>query len=250
MSDETERLLSELRNKGRAVWTHPNRQDLANRIGEAITALEAENARLREDSEIAPAPAGVDEAMVERSPDRCTQSGERVMDDILEVVAKHVGKTSNLYRFIRDDLATLSRPAGGEWVMVPKHIHVSPDRWEAAQFAFGGPGSNADEPFYDCTLWVGEIENDDGSKTHGLHVSCDECPEEGSITLSEFPEAPTPHGGELTDEQIGRALDTRMGLDHILRQLVRGGTMTIGYSKADVVRALLAAITASQKDAS
>jgi hypothetical protein len=70
--------------------------------------------------------------------------------------------------------------------LVPSKMHVSPEQWNAAQFAFGGPGSNEGEPFYDCTLWVGKIENDDGSKTNGLHVSCNECPEEGSITLSEF----------------------------------------------------------------
>lgn len=77
------------------------------------------------------------------------------------------------------------------YAVVPAKMYVSPEQWDAAQFAFGGPGSNAGEPFYACTLWIGEIENDDGSKTHGLHVSCDECPEEGSITLSEFASPPT-----------------------------------------------------------
>jgi len=81
------------------------------------------------------------------------------------------------------------------FAIVPSKMYVSPEQWDAAQFAFGGPGSNAGEPFYDCTLWVGEIENDDGSKTHGLHVSCDECPEEGSITLSEFSAPPTNQQG-------------------------------------------------------
>lgn len=46
----------------------------------------------------------------------------------------------------------------------------------------------------------------------------------------------------LTDEAIERALDTRLGLDHTLRQLIRGDTAAVGYGKTDVVRALLAAL--------
>lgn len=76
------------------------------------------------------------------------------------------------------------------YVLVPKNIFVEAESWEAAQFSFGGPGTGEGEEFMSCTLWFGDIDNDDGSKTHGLHVSCDECPEEGSITLSEFAVAP------------------------------------------------------------
>lgn len=74
--------------------------------------------------------------------------------------------------------------------LVPQRIPVEGDAWKLAQASFGGPGTNSsfdpEEPFLDCTLYVGEIELDDGSKVHGLHVSCDECPEEGMITLSAF----------------------------------------------------------------
>ncbi|HEY3434276.1 MAG TPA: hypothetical protein VGK41_01350 [Solirubrobacterales bacterium] len=51
-------------------------------------------------------------------------------------------------------------------------------------------------------------------------------------------------GGELTDERIERALDTPVGLDHTLRKLIRGDTVAVGYSKADVVRKLLQALAA------
>lgn len=89
-----------------------------------------------------------------------------------------------------DSMHTLVRPDG--WTLVPERIGIQPEAWEAAQFVFGGPGTSEDDPFYPCTLWVGEIEDDDGNKVHGLHVSCDECPEEGSVTLAEFalPEPP------------------------------------------------------------
>lgn len=76
--------------------------------------------------------------------------------------------------------------------LVPASFHIDKDAWEAAQFAFGGPGAGEGEEFMDCTAWIGDIENDDGSKTHGLHIQCNECPEEGSITIAEFGAAPTP----------------------------------------------------------
>lgn len=61
--------------------------------------------------------------------------------------------------------------------------------------------------------------------------------------LKEAPTAaPAGEAVALTDEAIERALDTPLGLDHTLRQLVRGDTMPVGYSKAHVVRALLTAL--------
>ena len=81
---------------------------------------------------------------------------------------------------------------GDDFVVVARQMHVDADAWEAASFAFGGPGTGEGEAYMDCTLWIGEVEQDDGSKLHGLHVSCNECPEEGSITLSTFPTITTP----------------------------------------------------------
>jgi hypothetical protein len=45
---------------------------------------------------------------------------------------------------------------------------------------------------------------------------------------------------DVSDGAIERALDAKIGLDHTLRQLIRGDTMAVGFSKADVVRSLLA----------
>lgn len=72
------------------------------------------------------------------------------------------------------------------FALVPTKMYVDADAWESASFAFGGPATGEGEAYRDCTLWVGEVEQDDGSKLHGLHVSCDECPEEGCITLAQF----------------------------------------------------------------
>ena len=50
-----------------------------------------------------------------------------------------------------------------------------------------------------------------------------------------------PAGG-LSDARIEAALDTNLGLDYTLRQLIRGDTFAVGYAKVDVVRALLNAL--------
>ena len=95
---------------------------------------------------------------------------------------------------------------GGE--VVPARFLIEKDAWEAAQFAFGGPGTGEGEEFMDCTAWVGDIENDDGSKTYGLHIQCDECPEEGSITLAEFKALQPPQPvRSVSDEDVEAAMD-------------------------------------------
>ena len=112
-----------------------------------------------------------------------------------DYVAGHNKVLAQVTETLRASTAGAPKPAGAVpegYALVPAKMYVSPEQWDAAQFAFGGPGTDEGEGFYDCTLWVGEIENDDGSKTHGLHVSCDECPEEGSITLSSLPAACDP----------------------------------------------------------
>ncbi|WP_144422896.1 hypothetical protein [Xanthomonas arboricola] len=71
------------------------------------------------------------------------------------------------------------------WVLVPQNFQITAEDWEAAAFHFGGPGVTEDENYLGSTAWIGEIDNEnDGSKTYGLHISCNECPEEGSITLA------------------------------------------------------------------
>lgn len=47
---------------------------------------------------------------------------------------------------------------------------------------------------------------------------------------------------QVSDSRIEAALDTKLGLDHTLRQLIRGDTMAVGFGKVDVVRALLQAL--------
>jgi len=72
------------------------------------------------------------------------------------------------------------------FVLTPEKFGIPADVWKGIEFVIGGPGTGEDEPYLDSTAWVGDLVQDDGSKVHGLHLSCDECPEEGSVTLAEF----------------------------------------------------------------
>lgn len=81
-----------------------------------------------------------------------------------------------------------SIPAG--FALVPERFGIPADVWQAAALSFGGPGSGEDELYMDCTAWIGKVISDDGSNLYGLHLSCDECPEEGSVTLAKFAASP------------------------------------------------------------
>ncbi|WP_286075640.1 hypothetical protein [Stenotrophomonas sp. 59] len=75
-------------------------------------------------------------------------------------------------------------PAG--FVLVPEKFGIPAEVWEGVEFVIGGPGTGEGEAYLDSTAWVGDLLQDDGSAVYGLHLSCDECPEEGSVTLSVF----------------------------------------------------------------
>jgi len=75
-------------------------------------------------------------------------------------------------------------PAG--FVLVPEKFGIPADVWEGVEFVIGGPGTGEGEAYLDSTAWIGDLMQDDGSSIYGLHLSCDECPEEGSVTLSVF----------------------------------------------------------------
>ena len=98
------------------------------------------------------------------------------------------------------------------WALVPKQFSIPAEAWDAAAFAYGGPATGEGEPHLDCTAWIGEVVGDDGERAHGLQISCDECPEEGSITLAEFPAAPEQRAALAEQQDAGDA-------DHIERRL-------------------------------
>ena len=65
-----------------------------------------------------------------------------------------------------------------------------------------GDGDQMFGDYTDGRLWVGDLEGDDGEKTHGLHIMTEEYPEEGSSTLIEFPRAELPSYDEDNERQI------------------------------------------------
>lgn len=101
--------------------------------------------------------------------------------------------------------ATLS-PAGGGVVsapegfaLVPQEIHLSAAEIELINGMCGdGNEDGGYGPYQDGTLYIGYAQQDDGSKIYGLHISCDECPEEGVTTLAEFakPQANSQEGSK------------------------------------------------------
>jgi len=100
--------------------------------------------------------------------------------------------------------AALSAPSHGEqvrdgWKLVPERMHLSREAIESITAHCGDGQEDAGYgPYSDGVLWVGEIEEEDGAKTYGLHIATTDYPEEGSTTLVEFaaPSAASQKGGE------------------------------------------------------
>lgn len=65
-----------------------------------------------------------------------------------------------------------------------------------------GDGDQMFGDYTDGLLWVGDLEGDDGEKTHGLHIMTEEYPEEGSSTLIEFPRADLPAYDEAKEREL------------------------------------------------
>lgn len=72
--------------------------------------------------------------------------------------------------------------------LVPSQFVVSKQAIEGIYFTCGGDdeATTTDERWCEGVAWVGDIEEDDGTKRHGLHLMSAEYPEEGSITITHF----------------------------------------------------------------
>lgn len=96
---------------------------------------------------------------------------------------------------------TASAPSHGEQVrevvpegyaLVPERMHLSREAIESITAHCGDGQEDAGYgPYSDGVLWVGQIEEEDGSKTYGLHIATADYPEQGSTTLVEFSAAPS-----------------------------------------------------------
>lgn len=97
-----------------------------------------------------------------------------------------------LYRSIEtpatdDFLAEVRASAIPEgYVLVPQQIFLEPSDIESICSQCGDGHESGYGDFTDGLLWVGNIQRDDGSIVHGLHISSADYSEEGGVTVCEF----------------------------------------------------------------
>lgn len=72
------------------------------------------------------------------------------------------------------------------YVLVPQQIFLEPSDIESICSQCGDGHESGFGDFTDGLLWVGNIQRDDGSIVHGLHISSADYPEEGGVTVCEF----------------------------------------------------------------
>ncbi|HHT4113601.1 TPA: hypothetical protein ACTYZW_001295 [Citrobacter freundii] len=72
------------------------------------------------------------------------------------------------------------------YVLVPQQIFLDPSDIESICSQCGDGHESGYGDFTDGLLWVGNIQRDDGSIVHGLHISSADYTEEGGVTIYEF----------------------------------------------------------------
>ncbi|WP_238817580.1 hypothetical protein [Citrobacter freundii] len=72
------------------------------------------------------------------------------------------------------------------YVLVPQQIFLDPSDIESICSQCGDGHESGYGDFTDGLLWVGNIQRDDGSIVHGLHISSSDYSEEGGVTICEF----------------------------------------------------------------
>lgn len=72
------------------------------------------------------------------------------------------------------------------YVLVPQQIFLDPSDIESICSQCGDGHESGYGDFTDGLLWVGNIQHDDGSIVHGLHISSADYTEEGGVTVYEF----------------------------------------------------------------
>jgi len=72
------------------------------------------------------------------------------------------------------------------YTLVPQQISLDPSDIESICSQCGDGNEFGHGDFTDGLLWVGNIQRDDGSIVHGLHISSADYSEEGGVTVCEF----------------------------------------------------------------
>ncbi|EBG6974413.1 hypothetical protein FJB96_14950 [Salmonella enterica subsp. enterica] len=128
-------------------------------------ALAAENAALKES----------EREFNEYCRQECENAGDTWVDDFTETQATDA--------FLAEVRAS-AIPEG--YVLVPQQIFLDPSDIESICSQCGDGHESGYGDFTDGLLWVGNIQRDDGSIVHGLHISSADYTEEGGVMVCEF----------------------------------------------------------------
>ncbi|EAW8145515.1 hypothetical protein HM10_02070 [Salmonella enterica] len=107
---------------------------------------------------------------------------ERAMMAAYNILRKSVG-TPATDAFLAEVRAS-AIPEG--YALVPQQIFLEPSDIELICSQCGDGHESGHGDFTDGLLWVGNIQRDDGSIVHGLHISSADYTEEGGVTVCEF----------------------------------------------------------------
>ncbi|EAU4927203.1 hypothetical protein EA958_04780 [Salmonella enterica] len=146
---------------------------------EKFSALAAENAGLKHAMAVTLEHVSVTDAV---------QAGVAAMiiNDAL-----HHSKTPATDAFLAEVRAS-AIPEG--YALVPQQIFLEPSDIELICSQCGDGHESGHGDFTDGLLWVGNIQRDDGSIVHGLHISSADYTEEGGVTVCEFAAQPRKGG--------------------------------------------------------
>lgn len=113
----------------------------------------------------------------------CEDVGDTWVDDFTETPATDA--------FLAEVRASAT-PEG--YALVPQQIFLEPSDIELICSQCGDGHESGYGDFTDGLLWVGNIQRDDGSIVHGLHISSADYTEEGGVTVCEFAAQPRKGG--------------------------------------------------------
>ncbi|EJW6057262.1 hypothetical protein OCK96_000367 [Salmonella enterica] len=140
---------------------------------EKFSALAAENTALKKS----------DVEFNEYCRRECEDVGDTWVDDFTETPATDA--------FLAEVRAS-AIPEG--YALVPQQIFLEPSDIELICSQCGDGHESGYGDFTDGLLWVGNIQRDDGSIVHGLHISSADYTEEGGVTVCEFAAQPRKGG--------------------------------------------------------
>ncbi|EGY3493036.1 hypothetical protein JIE90_000380 [Escherichia coli] len=157
-----------------------NAEYLVRKFAEAeakISALAAENAAMHETIEAVRSVADNSSGIAGWHLNGDIATWEEILPEINDI------ETPATDAFLAEVRAS-SIPEG--YVLVPQQIFLKPSDIESICSQCGDGHESGYGDFTDGLLWIGNIQCDDGSIVHGLHISSADYSEEGGVTVCEF----------------------------------------------------------------